>query len=56
MKVNSTESMITDLKERVEVGKSKMWLIGEHTSEENWGYTHGAYESGVNAAKEAVSL
>lgn len=34
----------------------KLWFVGEHSSVEMLGCVHGAFESGVNAAKEVLAL
>lgn len=34
--------------------QDRFWFVGEHTNSENYGFIHGAYETGVWAAKEAL--
>jgi len=35
-------------------GNNSLWFIGEATHPDDYSYTHGAYESGVNAATAAL--
>ena len=56
MKVGSTKQMLENMKQEIVVGDGRLWFIGEHTNPEVFSFANGAYDSGRNAAKKALTV
>jgi len=51
-KVGTTKANFQQLRQPLQ---NRFWFVGEHTHPDKYAYAHGAYESGVLAARQAIN-